>query len=77
MAKYIGCDFVEDDYQVTSRTWIPSDYVILMMYTLYYFRNDPIRGLMGTPATGLIFPVRRMKALSVSEHFAYHFDLIY
>lgn len=64
LGSCIGCDFMDSYYKVSLNTWLPAiilaDYFILMVYTLWYFRHDMFRGLMATPANGLIFPVSYM-----------------
>lgn len=79
-ARIIVCDFVEDDYKLTLRSWLPTplaDYIILLMNTLYFFRNDPVRGLMATPAIGIVFPVRCIIAFCFAKLSKYDIDLIY
>lgn len=69
VARIIGCDFWEDDYEVTLRSLIPGtiilDYIISLMYTFYYFRNDPVRCLMATASMGIVLPASYMITLSL------------
>lgn len=61
LAKHIGCNFADEDYKLTLRTLLPAIvviyYVVLLIYSMYSFRNDPLRVLMSTPAVGIIFSV--------------------
>lgn len=59
--KIIGSHFMEPGFKLQLISWIPLglvlNYSILLIYTLYYYRNEPFKALQATPAAGLIIPV--------------------
>lgn len=61
LLKVIGCDFLNGNYTYTLNTLLPVflfvDYFCLMLYTLYYYRNEPLKALESTPMAGIMFPV--------------------
>lgn len=61
LLSVIGVQFMQADYKMHANTFIGVylvlNYYILMIYTWYYYRNDPYRALISTPALGTFVPV--------------------
>lgn len=61
LGKIIGCDYVALNYKLSWRSFVPVpillDYFISCLYTMYSFRDDPVRSLMSTPVIAIIIPV--------------------
>lgn len=59
--EVIGTQFMKDDYKIHFQTFIPLylmvNYFSLLIYTLFYYRNEPFRALQSTPMCGLMVPV--------------------
>lgn len=60
-------------YRPSLKTLIPayliSNYLGLLIYTLYYYRNDPFRALQATPASGLYIPVSSIEQTDFKINF--------
>lgn len=71
LLKYIGCDILVKGYKVTLKTWLPAlviaDYIIFMLYSVFYYRNSPVHGFRTTAPMGIVVPVCCMIAF-FSEH---------
>lgn len=69
MLIVFGCEFMEANYKPSIRSLTPvyliANYFGLLVYTLYYYRNDPFRALEPTPAAGLYLPVCLANNLSL------------
>lgn len=61
LMEFIGCQFMEANYVLHFQTWVQMyisfNYFTLLIYTLFYYRNDPFRALQATPMCGLMIPV--------------------
>lgn len=57
----IGCQLMEANFQIHSKSYIPIylgiNYFSLMVYTLYYYRHQPLKALQATPVLGIAIPV--------------------
>lgn len=61
MLTLFGCEFMEANYKFSIRSmtvvYLMVNYFGLLIYTLYYYWNDPYRALESTPASGVYLPV--------------------
>lgn len=61
LLKYVGCEIFEDGYKIHFETWIPMyialNYFLLLLYTLYYYRQDFFKAMQPTPTIGQVVPV--------------------
>lgn len=61
LMRIFGCSIILDDFEITVVTIFPGflvfDYFILMLYTVFRYREQPFRALQATPIFGIVFPV--------------------
>lgn len=61
LLELVGAGFMAENYKVQWRTWIPMyvgvNYFSLLIYTGYYYRNEPFKALQPTVITGIMVPV--------------------
>lgn len=61
LMKLVGVEFMESNYEFNWKTWIPMylgvNFFGLMVYTGYYYSNQPFRALQPTVITGIMVPV--------------------
>lgn len=59
--KKIGTGFMDESYKVNVKTIIPIflevSHYILLIYTLYHYRNKPFNALISTTYLGIFAPV--------------------
>lgn len=63
LLKIIGVEFMEEDYRINALTFIPIFmqvlYYILMIYSMYYYRNQPKIAILSTILIGFFIPVSK------------------
>lgn len=61
LLKMFGVDYTNAMYKSNFNTLLPLfiqfDYWILLCYTLFYYRNEPLVALVPTPSVGIYVPV--------------------
>lgn len=59
--RLVGVQFMVEDYKINVFTIIPilleANYYVLLVYTLYHYRNEPFKALIPTPFLGIFVPV--------------------
>lgn len=59
--QFVGCEMMLKDYKLSWRSVIPGylglNYVISMLYALYYYRSNPLKAMQSTPLLAIIVPV--------------------
>lgn len=61
MCKVVGVEFMKCNYKMNINTIIPLylqvDYYVLLVYSMFYYKNEPIKVLMATTILGFFIPV--------------------
>lgn len=61
LLQVVGVHFMDDKYKIHINTIFPIylqlNYYILMVYTLFFYRNDLFHALISTTALGFFIPV--------------------
>lgn len=61
MLRNFGVEYTDANYKPNMATLLPIaiqfDYWILLCYTLFYYRSDPLTALVSTPSIGIYVPV--------------------
>lgn len=72
LMKLIGVEFMEPDYKFNWKTLIPMylglNFFCLMLYTCYYFRDEPYKALQPTAVTGIMVPVSFLLPIYTFNH---------
>lgn len=67
LLRVVGVEFMDRNYRISIRSTIPiylqANYYILLVYTLFYYRYKPLKGLIATPALGFYVPVSEFKLI--------------
>lgn len=61
LLQFIGCNVMDPNFKRNIVTVVPAllalGYAISMFYTLFYYRDQPMRALQCLPSIGIIVPV--------------------
>lgn len=61
LLRLIGLEFMDENYKMNIKTLIPIylevKYYVLLIYTLYHYRNEPFKALISTLFVGIFVPV--------------------
>lgn len=62
LLRNFGVEYTNANYKPNTTTMLPIaiqfDYWILLCYTLFYYRSEPLRALVSTPSIGIYVPVK-------------------